>query len=346
MSTVEVSVAGKRMNLSNLEKVLYPETHFTKGQVIDYYLKMAPTILPHLKNRALTLKRYPGGVEGQFFYEKHCPSHRPDWVQTAAIHSNRNGEAVNYCVVKDRATLAWVANLASLELHTSLAKVKDVGRPTMMAFDLDPGPPADMLDCIRVGKRLRKLLSEMGLESFPKTSGGKGLHIYVPLNTPATFEQTKEFAHNMARLFEHEDPDHVLSMMSRSAREGKVFMDWSQNDQHKTTVCVYSLRARAASERIDAGDVGGVGAGAEERGCVAAGVRGRGGSKAGGKAGRLVRADADVKAKAAEADAGGLGTAHGSGKIEFFVLLNDGLSIDKRRKIGRSSRGKRFWSLS
>ncbi len=244
MSSIEVHVAGKDLKVSNLEKVLYPAAHFTKGQVIDYYQKIAPTLLPHMRDRALTLKRYPGGVTDQFFYEKHCPTHRPTWVKTQPIHSNKSGEPVNYCICNDLPTLVWVANLASLELHTSLAKIRNVDRPTMMAFDLDPGPPADILDCIRVAKSLRKFLADLNLESFAKTSGGKGLHIYVPLNTAVTFDQTKEFAHSIARQFEQEDPGHVLSMMSKSQREGKVFMDWSQNDRHKTTVSVYSLRAR------------------------------------------------------------------------------------------------------
>ena len=234
----------KQLNLSNLQKVLYPDAGFTKGDVIRYYLSIADALLPHLKNRALTLKRYPNGSEGMFFYEKNCPVHRPPWVDTAHVESRRREGGIHYCLVNDAATLAWVANLASLELHTSLARAKAVTRPTMMVFDLDPGSGAGILDCCRVAVRMRDVLAGVGLQSYPKTSGGKGLHFYVPLNTPCTFDDTKAFAHTLAEMFERDDPQRITSEMRKDLRHGKVFIDWSQNDEHKTTACVYSLRAR------------------------------------------------------------------------------------------------------
>ncbi|MGB7158142.1 MAG: non-homologous end-joining DNA ligase [Tepidisphaeraceae bacterium] len=231
------------VKLSNLNKVLYPRAGFTKGEMIAYYVGMADTILPHLKGRKLTRKRYPDGVDKLFFFEKNCPSYHPDWVATSQAQGGKRG-SVDYCVVENVATLAWLANLAAIEFHTLLSKGDDVTRPTYVVFDLDPGPPADMLDCIRVGMRMRDMLAGFGLESFAKTSGGKGLHIYVPLNTPVTFDQTKGFANAVARVLEKDDPKSVTSAMKKDLRGGKVFVDWSQNDEHKTTCCVYSLRAR------------------------------------------------------------------------------------------------------
>jgi bifunctional non-homologous end joining protein LigD len=243
-SKTELNVQGKRLAVSNLDKVLYPKVGFTKGQVIDYYIRIAPVLLPHLKDRPLTMKRYPDGVDGEFFYEKNCPVHRPKWVKTAKVWSEGNQRVMNYCLANDLPTLVWAANLADLELHTSLARKKDVSRPTLMVFDLDPGPPADIVQCCQVGLWLRDLLGKLKLKSFPKTSGSKGLQVYVPLHTPATFDQTKELSHALAQYLEHEHPDLVVSNMSRALRKGKVFVDWSQNDEHKTTICVYSLRAR------------------------------------------------------------------------------------------------------
>lgn len=243
-SHVEVSLEGRRLTLSNLDKVLYPAVGFTKAQVIDYYTRVAPALLPHLKGRALTLKRYPDGVEGEYFYEKECPSHRPSWVPVAPIPHDRKTGVVNYCVINELPALVWAANLADLELHTSLSLARDPDRPTVLVFDLDPGLPATVIDCARVGITLGDMLSELGLESFPKTSGGKGLQIYVPLNTAVDYAATKPLALALAGLLEKYHPDGVTSKMSKSARPGKVFVDWSQNDRHKTTVCVYSLRAR------------------------------------------------------------------------------------------------------
>jgi bifunctional non-homologous end joining protein LigD len=240
----ELVVEGKKLSVSNLDKVLYPKVGFTKGQVIDYYVRIAPVLLPHLEDRPLTMKRYPNGVDAEFFYEKNCPSHRPKWVKTAKVWSEGNNRMMNYCLAQDLPTLVWAANLADLELHTSLAKKKDVARPTMMVFDLDPGAPADIVQCCQVGLWLRDLLGGMRLESFAKTSGSKGLQVYVPLNTPVAFDQTKDLSRALAQLLEREHGNLVTSNMSKAARKGKVFVDWSQNDEHKTTICVYSLRAK------------------------------------------------------------------------------------------------------
>lgn len=237
---------GKReLHLSNLDKALYPSVGFTKGQVIDYYARIAPVILPYLKGRPLTLKRYPNGVDRGSFYEKMCPSHRPDWVATTTrVVSSNERKYVQYCVIEDAATLIWVANLASLELHTLLSREEDGDRPTFMVFDHDPGEGADIIDCIGVALRFRTMLKDLKLECFAKTSGGKGLHVYVPLNTAVTFEQTKNLSRAMAQIMERDDPKHVTALMRKELRVGKVFVDWSQNDNHKTTVTAYSLRAR------------------------------------------------------------------------------------------------------
>jgi bifunctional non-homologous end joining protein LigD len=241
-STVEIQ--GKDLKLSNLQKILYPAAGFTKKDVIDYYVRIAPAILPHLVGRALTRKRYPDGVDGEPFFEKNAPMHKPDWVKTAPIWSGRNRRTVHYVLANDMATLVWLANLAALELHPSLARAQDIECPTEMVFDLDPGPPANIVQCCQVALWLHEIFEHFGLQSFPKTSGSKGLQLYVPLNTPTTYDATKLFSHALAQLLEHEHPDLVLSEMSKKARAGKIFVDWSQNDEHKTTIAVYSLRAR------------------------------------------------------------------------------------------------------
>ena len=240
----ELIVEDRRIQVSNLDKVLYPKVGFTKGEVIDYYIRVASVLLPHLKDRPLTMKRYPDGVEGEFFYEKNCPEHRPKWVQTAQVWSESNDRIMNYCLVQDLPTLVWAANLADLELHTSLSRKDDMTCPTMMVFDLDPGAPAGIIQCCQVGLWLRDLLGKMKLKSFAKTSGSKGLQVYVPLNTAVTYDQTKDLSRALAQHLEHEHAAGVTSNMSKAVRKGKVFVDWSQNDEHKTTVCVYSLRAR------------------------------------------------------------------------------------------------------
>lgn len=241
---VAVEIGGRRLLLRNLDKVFYPAAGFTKADVIDYYVRIAPAVLPHLRDRPLTLKRYPEGVDGEFFYEKRCPRHRPDWLRTEPVWSEGNQEHIRYCVVDDLAALVWLANIADLELHTPLALAKDFERPTALAFDLDPGPPADVVSCCEVALLLRRLMGRLGLEAFPKTSGSKGLQVYVPLNGRATYDETKAFAHAVARLLERAHPRLVVERMLKSLRTGKVLVDWSQNDQNKTTVCVYSLRAR------------------------------------------------------------------------------------------------------
>jgi bifunctional non-homologous end joining protein LigD len=239
-----VEVEGKRLKLSNLDKVLYPQDGFTKGQVIDYFVRIAPALLPHLRGRPLTLKRYPNGVTGMHFYEKNCPAHRPDWVQVAPVWSSGNNKWINYCLAQDLPTLVWVANLADLELHTSLSLSADMMRPTFLVFDLDPGAPANIVQCCQVGVWIRDIFTRLKMQCFPKTSGSKGLQLYVPLNTAVTYDQTKPFAHEMARLLERRHPELVVSDMKKVLRTGKVLVDWSQNDDHKTTICVYSLRAK------------------------------------------------------------------------------------------------------
>ena len=239
-----VEIQGRDLKLSNLEKVLYPAAGFTKKDVIDYYARIAPAILPHLHGRALTRKRYPDGVEGEPFFEKNAPMHKPDWVKTAPVWSGRNRKTIHYVLADDLATLIWLANLAALELHPSLALAKDLECPTEMVFDLDPGPPANIVQCCQVGIWLREIFEHFGLKSFPKTSGSKGLQLYVPLNTPTTYDATKLFSHALAQLLEQEHPELIVSDMKKSVRTGKVFVDWSQNDEHKTTIAVYSLRAR------------------------------------------------------------------------------------------------------
>jgi bifunctional non-homologous end joining protein LigD len=238
----EVDVEGRRLKLSNLDKVLYPEPGFTKGEVIDYYTRVAPAVLPHLRGRALTLKRYPNGVDGKYFYEKQKPSHAPDWVRSETIETGDRD--IDFVLCDDLATLVWLANLADLELHPSLARADDPDRPTVLAFDLDPGEPAGLPECRQVALLLRETFADLGLECLAKTSGSKGMQVYVPLNTPVTYDDTKPFAQAIAQLLEKQHPKLVVSSMKKSLRPGKVFIDWSQNSRHKTTVAVYSLRAR------------------------------------------------------------------------------------------------------
>jgi bifunctional non-homologous end joining protein LigD len=237
------TVEGRELKVSNLDKVLYPAVGFTKRDVIDFYADIAPVLLPHLEGRPLTLKRYPNGVDGKFFYEKNAPSHRPEWVHTEPVELD--SKTIPFVVCDDLPTLVWLANLADLELHTSLSRAHPIERPTAIAFDLDPGEPATIVECCRVGLLLEGMFRGLGLQSFPKTSGSKGLQIYVPLNTgDVTYDTTKPFAKAVAELLEREEPDLVVSRQTKTLRRGKVLVDWSQNDEHKTTVNVYSLRAR------------------------------------------------------------------------------------------------------
>ncbi len=241
-AAVEVEVDGRQLRLSNLDKVLYPSVGFTKGQVIDYYSRIAPALLPHLKDRPLTLKRYPDGVESQHFYEKQAPSHRPKWVKTVPVPTR--GRTIDFTLANDLPTLVWLANLADLELHTSLSRAKDIQRPTTMAFDLDPGPPATIVECSQVALWLKEMFDSWKLESFAKTSGSKGMQIYVPLNTPTSYDETKPFAKALAELLAREHKELVVSSQRKDLRRKKVLVDWSQNDEHKTTINVYSLRAK------------------------------------------------------------------------------------------------------
>ncbi len=242
---VEVRVGNRTLTLSNLDKVLYPEAGFTKGQVIDYYSRIAPVLLPHLKGRPLTMKRYPDGVNGLFFFEKNCPKHRPDWVKTVPIWSKDNGRDIDYCSIDSLPALVWAANLADLELHTSMHVAKTPDKPAMMVFDLDPGAPADIVQCCQVALWLKDFFAEHGLEMFPKTSGSKGMQVYVPLNKPTSYDDVTPFAKRLAQLMEKEHPELVVHNMKKDLRGGKVFVDWSQNVSAKTTICVYSLRARS-----------------------------------------------------------------------------------------------------
>ena len=239
-----VEIEGRELKLSNLDKVLYPKVGFTKAHVIDYYRRISPVLLPHLRGRPITLKRYPDGVEGQFFYEKSCPSYRPEWLHTAPVFSETRGEDIEFCMFDDLPSLVWAANLADLELHTYLHRAEDVQRPTSMVFDLDPGPGTTIVECADVAILIRDMLAEFGLECFAKTSGSKGMQFYVPINTPTSYEQTKPLARMIGEVVERDQPDRITTNMKKIEREGRVFIDWSQNDDHKTTVSVYSLRAK------------------------------------------------------------------------------------------------------
>ncbi len=239
---VSATVAHRELTLSNLDKVLYPQAGFTKAEVIDYYASIAPVLLAHLDGRPLTVKRWPDGVQAKSFFQKQAPAHRPDWVRTVTIPAER--KPIGYLLAEDLPTIVWLANLAALELHTPLARAEAIERPTMLVFDLDPGAPATIVECCEVGLRLQAMFENLGLRSFAKTSGSKGLQLYIPLNTSeVTFEHTKQFAKAVAELLEREEPDLVVSRMTKARRTGKVLIDWSQNDHRKTTVCVYSLRA-------------------------------------------------------------------------------------------------------
>ena len=239
-----VDIDGHELKLSNLDKVLYPEVGFTKGAVIDYYARIAPTMLTHVGDRCVTLRRYPNGVDEKSFFEKRCPSHRPAFVDVAIGPGDRGGP-IEYCRFDDRASLVWAANMAALELHTPMARAEDIETPTMVVFDLDPGAPATIVECAEVALDIRDALDRLGFELFPKTSGSKGLQLYLPLNTPTTHEHAGEFALALAQMMEKHHPERVVSNMKKELRVGKVLIDWSQNSRHKTTVCAYSLRARA-----------------------------------------------------------------------------------------------------
>ena len=258
MAEVRVEVGGRHLTLSNLDKVLYPATGFTKAGVVDYYARIAPVILPHLAGKAATLVRAPDGVEGERFFEKRCPPSAPAWVHA--------GGSLGSCLVDDAPTLVWLANLAAIELHTQQHRVDHPERALAAVFDLDPGEPATILDCARTGLELKGLLDRLGLHAYVKTSGSKGLHLTVPVNGKQDDETTKGFALALGRLLAEHAPDQVTVAMAKDQRGGKVFVDWSQNDSFKTTVAAYSLRLRPAptvstpvtwdevSDALDGGD--------------------------------------------------------------------------------------------
>jgi bifunctional non-homologous end joining protein LigD len=237
-----VEVEGRRLTLSNLDKVLYPETGTTKAEVIDYYARIAPVMVPHLAERGVTLRRFPDGVEGNSFFEKRCPGHRPEWIDTVLGPGDRNGD-IGYCCLDSAPALVWAANMAALEIHAPMAR-RDIETPTLCVFDLDPGPGTSIAECADVGLDIRHVLDGLGLAGFAKTSGSKGMQVYVPLNTPHTHHEASAFALWVAQLLERAHPDGVVSNMKKSLRKGKVLVDWSQNSRHKTTIAVYSLRAR------------------------------------------------------------------------------------------------------
>ena len=242
---VSVQVDGRQLALSNLDKVLYPAAGFTKAQVIDYYQRIAPVLLPYITGRPVTIKRYPDGVDGKFFFQKNAPAH-PDWVPTAEIPSpgsTKEREKISYLLGGDLPTLIWAANLAALELHTPMWRHPDIGKPDLLVFDLDPGAPATIVECCAVARMLRPLLANRGLDPVAKTSGGKGLQLYAAVSG-MTSEQTSDLAKELAEQLEAEHSDLVVSRMTKALRPHKVLIDWSQNNAAKTTVAPYSLRAR------------------------------------------------------------------------------------------------------
>ena len=265
---MEVTVEGRTLSVSNLDKVLYPAVSFTKAEVLDYYARIAPALLPHLGDRAVTLRRFPNGPAGKSFYEKNCPRHRPEWVGTTPVQGEDG--LIEFCRIDSVAALTWVANLAALELHTSMARVDDPDAPTMVVFDLDPGAPAALLECAEVALLIRHVLERLDLECVVKTSGSKGLQLYLPLNTPTTYGRTAGFSRTVAQALESSEPTKVVSAQRKDLRKGKVLVDWSQNSRHKTTVCAYSLRATddatvstplhwdEVAEAVEAGDASGL----------------------------------------------------------------------------------------
>ncbi|MFN2582178.1 MAG: non-homologous end-joining DNA ligase [Candidatus Dormibacteria bacterium] len=244
-SRAEMTIAGRRLTLSNLDKVLWPRLGLTKAWLIEYYTEIAPALLPHLSRHPVTLHRFPDGVDGVHWFETRAPKARPSWVETVTFDMERTGKVFRVCLLDDVASLMWAAQFGTVELHPYLGTAEALDAPQFVVFDLDPGAPATIVDACRVAIWLRDVLEAAGLESWPKTSGGVGLHVYVPLNTPVTYSQTKTFAHAVARLLEQAHPEAVVSVMTKARRDGKVFIDWSQNDKGKSTIVPYSLRGFA-----------------------------------------------------------------------------------------------------
>ena len=239
-----IEVGGRQLKIAKLDRVVFPRAGVTKGELLDYYVRVGDTILAHLRERQLHMHRYPEGVEGPRFWQKGCPEHRPDWMPVAPVWSEAKGATIDFCVVNELASLLWAVNIGSIELHTSLHTRHAMDRPTALAFDLDPGEGVDVLACGAVALRLRALLDGVGLRGVVKTSGSKGLQVYVPLNADATYAQTKPVAKAIAQTLEAESPDRVISRMARAERRGRVLVDWGQNTEHKSMVCAYSVRAK------------------------------------------------------------------------------------------------------
>jgi bifunctional non-homologous end joining protein LigD len=239
----EVLVDGRTVRLTTLDRVIYPEAGYTKAQVLDYYARIAPALLPHLQGRPMTLKRYPEGVNGPHFYDKHC-SGAPPWVEVAPIWSERKGEDVRFCRLEDRASVLWSVNRGNLEMHPLLSVAGAPDTPTVLVFDLDPGEPAGIREAAELALLLGDMLRGLGLESCPKTSGSRGVHVYVPLNTPVSFAATKAFARAVAETVAARMPARAVARTDKRLRAGRVLVDWGQNDRHKSTVAPYSLRAK------------------------------------------------------------------------------------------------------
>jgi bifunctional non-homologous end joining protein LigD len=267
--SAEFEIDGRRLTIRHLDRVIFPQNGTTKKDLLDYYVRISGAMLPHLRDRLLHMHRYPSGVNGPRFWQKACPEHHPDWIATAPVWSADKGATIDYCVVNELPALLWAVNLGSIELHTSLHERQELLRPTVLAFDLDPGEGVGVLECAEVALRVRDLLDGFGMQSLVKTSGSKGLQVYVPLNNlNASYRTTKPVARGIAELLESQTPDRVVSRMARALRPGKVFVDWSQNTEHKSMVCVYSVRAKQRptvstpltweelEAAIDAGDPG------------------------------------------------------------------------------------------
>ncbi|HEV7885308.1 MAG TPA: non-homologous end-joining DNA ligase [Solirubrobacteraceae bacterium] len=243
-AATELDVSGRRLAIRNLDRVVFPRTGTTKAELLDYYVRIGDVMLPHLRDRLLHMHRYPEGVDGPRFWQKQCPEHRPPWVATTPVYSREKQANIDYCVIEDLAGLLWAVNIGSIELHTSLHTRADLHRPTALAFDLDPGEGVDVVGCAEVAVWLRDLLAGVGLRALVKTSGSKGLQVYVPLNTDVTYAQCKPAARAIAETMEAAHPERVVSRMARALRPGKVLIDWSQNTEHKSMVCAYSVRAK------------------------------------------------------------------------------------------------------
>lgn len=239
-----LQVEGREVKVTNLGKVLWPDVPFTKGDMLRYYARISPVLLPHFRDHPTTLKRHPDGVTDDGFYAKRADRHRPEWIETVRVESGAGKAPIDYALLQDLPSLLWAANLGAIELHPNLHLADALDRPRTLVFDLDPGPGTTIVECCILGRDIQGMLDELGLRAQAKTSGSKGLQLHVPLDRAATYEATKAFAHAVAALLERRRPDEVVSTMAKARREGRVLVDWSQNDAKKTTVGVYSLRAR------------------------------------------------------------------------------------------------------